>query len=67
MFIIVVTEIFPHFLDNSLLTVNDIKTHLESLTICYVSDVIPLKKKMLDDDKRLPEDVLKNLRSSFFL
>ena len=59
---LVATEIFPHFIKNPLVTTNDIRLYIEASTIHYGTDTIPLVK-LLDDDKRLPEDALKNLRS----
>ena len=59
---LVATEIFPHFIKKPLATTNDIRLYIEASTIHYGTDTIPLAK-LLDDDKRLPEDVLKNLRS----
>ena len=59
---LVATEIFPYFVDNPLVTTNDIRKYIEALTIHYGTDVIPLKK-LLDNDKRLPEEVLRYLRS----
>ena len=61
---IVATEMLPHFIKNPSITTNDIRLHMESAIIQYgKDDVIPLKKLFIDGkNKRLPEDVLRNLK-----
>ena len=54
---LVATEIFPHFIKKPLATTNDIRLYIEASTIHYGTDTIPLIR-LLDDDKRLPEDIL---------
>ena len=55
---------FPHFIRNPLATTKDIRLHMMSTTIQYGgNDVIYLKKLLINgENKRLPEDVLRNLK-----
>ena len=57
-------EMLPHFIKNPLATTNDIRLHMESTIIQYgKDDVIPLRKLLNNgENKRLPEDVLRNLK-----
>ena len=58
------TEMLPHFIKNPLTTTNGIMLHMESTIIQYGKDDVIYLEKLLNSgkNKRLPEDVLRNLK-----